>query len=193
MWYTVLVSDNDSVSINRTTINPNYLMQTITQNQFVEMLLQRKGANIIGLITETEPKSRKTGNPFKEIKKLVHRTVVTGAKYKEAIIKQGAESFDADPLPYGKFLIENKIILHEGELQLRTVYRNAPKPVKIQFVADGEEVAKEVVDKYLTKSKPSAKQERVGVTGKKQVKVRNYKLSNIKEIRMNGEIYKLAS
>jgi len=45
-------------------------MQTITQNQFVEMLSQRKGANIIGLITETEPKARKTGNPFKEIKKL---------------------------------------------------------------------------------------------------------------------------
>ena len=78
-------------------------------------------------------------------------------------------------------------------MQLRTVFRNAPKPVKIQFVADGEEVAKEVVDKYLSKAKPSAKQERVGVTGKKQVKVRNYKLSNIKEIRMNGEIYKLAS
>ena len=193
MWYTVLVSDNDSIFINRTTINPNYLMQTITQNQFVEMLLTRKGANIIGLVTETEPKARKTGNPFKEIKKLVHRTVVTGAKYKEAIIKQGAKSFDADPLPYGKFLIENKIILHEGELQLRTVYRNAPKPIKVQFLADGEEVSKEVVDKYLTKSSPSAKQERVGVTGKKQVKVRNYKLSNIKEIRMNGKRYILAS
>ena len=168
-------------------------MKTITHKQFVEMLLIRKGANIIGLVTETEPKARKTGNPFKEIKKLVHRTVVTGAKYKEAVLKQGATSFDADPLPYGKFLVENKIILHEGELQLRTVRRNAPKPVKVQFVADGEEVAKEVVDKYLTKSKPSAKQERVGVTGKKQVKVRNYKLSNIKEIRMNGQVYKLAS
>jgi hypothetical protein len=168
-------------------------MQTITQNQFVEMLLTRKGANIIGLVTETEPKARKTGNPFKEIKKLVHRTVVTGAKYKEAVLKQGATSFDADPLPYGKFLIENKIILHEGELQLRTVFRNAPKPVKIQYVADGDEIAKEVANKYLVKPNPSAKQEKVGVTGKKQVKVRNYKLSNIKEIRMNGEIYKLAS
>ena len=193
MWYTVLVSDNDSIFINRTTINTNYLMQTITQNQFVEMLLTRKGANIIGLVTETEPKARKTGNPFKEIKKLVHRTVVTGAKYKEAVLKQGATSFDADPLPYGKFLVENKIILHEGELQLRTVRRNAPKPVTVKYVADGDEIAKEVAIKYLIKPNPSTKQEKVGVTGKKQVKVRNYKLSNIKEIRMNGEIYKLAS
>lgn len=168
-------------------------MQTITQNQFVEMLLQRKGANIIGLVTETEPKVRKTGNPFKEIKKLVHQTVVTGAKYKEAILKQGVTSFDADPLPYGKFLVENKIILHEGELQLRTVFRNAPKPVKVQYVADGDQIAKEVAIQYLVKSKPSAKQEKAGLTGKKQVKVRNFKLSNIKEIRMNGEVYKLAS
>lgn len=157
------------------------------------MLSVRRGANIIGLVTETEPKARKTGNPFKEIKKLVHQTVVTGAKYKEAIIKQGAESFDADPLPYGKFLIENKIIIHGGEMQLRTVYRNAPKPVKVQYIADGEEVAKEVVDKYITKSKPNAKQVLAGVTGKKEVKVRNYKLSNIKEVRMNGEKYILAS
>lgn len=168
-------------------------MKTITQNQFVEMLSKRKGATILGLFTETEPKSRKTGNPYKEIKKIVHQTVVTGARYREAILKQGAETFEADPLPYGEYVIENKIILHGGELQLRTVFRNAPKPVKVRYIADGEEIAKDVASKYLINSKPSAKQEKVGVTGKKQVKVRNYKLSNIKQIRMNGEIYELAS
>ena len=168
-------------------------MKTITHKQFVQMLSARRGATILGLLTETEPKANKTGNPYKQIKKIVHQTVVTGARYKEAILKQGAESFEVDPLPYGEYVVENKVIEYNGEMQLRTVFRNAPKPVKIQFVADGEEVAKEVVDKYLSKAKPSAKQERVGVTGKKQVKVRNYKLSNIKEVRMNGERYILAS
>lgn len=157
------------------------------------MLSARRGATILGILTETEPKANKTDNPYKQIKKIVHQTVVTGARYKEAILKQGAESFESDPLPYGEYVVVNKVIKYNGEMQLRTVFRNAPKPVKIQFVADGEEVAREVVDKYLTKSKPSAKQERAGVTGKKQVKVRNYKLSNIKEVRMNGEKYILAS
>jgi hypothetical protein len=168
-------------------------MQTITHKQFVEMLSARRGATILGLLTETEPKAKKTGNPYKEIKKIVHQTVVTGAKYKEAILKQGAESFDSDPLPYGEYVVDNKVIKHNGEMQLRTVFRNAPKPVKVQFVADGEEVAKETISKYLINSSPSAKQERVGVKGKKQVKVRNFKLSNIKEVRMNGEKYILAS
>jgi hypothetical protein len=168
-------------------------MKTITHKQFVEMLSARRGATILGILTETEPKANKTDNPYKQIKKIVHQTVVTGARYKEAILKQGAESFESDPLPYGEYVVVNKVIKYNGEMQLRTVFRNAPKPVKIQFVADGEEVAREVVDKYLTKSKPSAKQERAGVTGKKQVKVRNYKLSNIKEVRMNGEKYILAS
>lgn len=168
-------------------------MKTITHKQFVEMLSARRGANILGILTETEPKANKTGNPYKQIKKIVHQTVVTGARYKEAILKQGAESFELDPLPYGEYVIDNKVIKHNGEMQLRTVFRNSPKPVKVQFIADGKEVTREVVDKYLSKSKPSAKQERVGVTGKRQVKVRNYKLSNIKEVRMNGEKYILAS
>lgn len=38
---------------------------------------------------------------------------------------------------------------------------------------------------------PSAKQAAVGVTGKKEVKVRNYDFSNIKEVVLGGETYKL--
>jgi hypothetical protein len=183
-------------------------MKTLSHKQFVELLEKKKGTSILGIIAETEPKMRKTNNPFKEVKKISHLTVVTGANYTRAVEKQGGEGFVADPLPYGKFVVKDKVVESpSGELQLRTVFRNAPKPVSVKFIADGKEVTKEDVKPFLVGKKPSSienalsilaplpsvKQLRYKVQPDRQVKVRNYGFSNIREVHVNGEKYQLVS
>ena len=183
-------------------------MKTLSHKQFVELLEKKKGTSILGIIAETEPKMRKTNNPFKEVKKISHLTVVTGANYTRAVEKQGGEGFVADPLPYGKFVVKNKVVVApSGELQLRTVFRNAPKPVSIKFVADGQEVKREDVKPFLVEKKQpptenalsaiasssSSKQLRYKVQPDRQVKVRNFGFSNIREVHVNGEKYQLVS
>ena len=167
-------------------------MKTLTHSEFAKKLAERPGAVILGIIATTDTRAKKTGNPFGEILKRSHLTVVTGAKYEDAVKKQGGDGFRADGLPYGTVTVGNKVIKTDtGKLQLRTVYRNAPKPVSIEYIADGIKVAKELVAKFLPEKKASAKQAAVGVTGKKEVRVRNFDFANISEVRMGGEQFKL--
>jgi hypothetical protein len=170
----------------------NYLnkVKTITHSEFAAFLAARRGAIILSILANTDPKARKTGNPFREIRKEQKLTVVTGADYTKAVEKQGGEGFKADGLSYGEFAgeqLKNKVIKTEsGKLQLRTVFRNAPKPIKIEWIADGERVSKEVIAPYLPTPAPSRKQQMVGVTGKREVKVRNFDFNNIKQVTIRG-------
>lgn len=169
-----------------------FTMKKLTHQQFADTLAARKGAIILGIVACTDPKARKTGNPFHQIRKLTHTRVVTGADYTKAVEKQGGEGFKADALPYGEEVVKGKIIRNkQGELQLRTVFRNAPKPISVHYIADGKPVDKKEIEDFLPERKDSAKQAAVGVVGKKQVQVRNFGLKNIQQVRINGEVFEL--
>jgi hypothetical protein len=167
-------------------------MKTLTHKQLVNKLAKRKGAVILGIVAVTDAKARKKDNPFEMIQKVTHKTVITGASYQKAVDKQGAVDFKADALPYGKFAVKDKVIETDGgEYQLRVVGRNPRKPVSVTYLADGAPISKGAIDQFLPTPKGSAKQEAAGLKGKKQVKVNNYSFSNIREIHLDKEIYKL--
>lgn len=144
---------------------------------------------ILSIVANTDARPKKTGNPFKEIRKEQYSRVVTGAKYEDAVKKQGGEGFKAGHLPYGQFQegAENKIIRTDsGKLQLRIQCRNAPPPIYVRYLADGKLKEKKELEKWLPEKKESAKQAQVGVKGKKQVLVRNFDLANIKQVTIKG-------
>jgi hypothetical protein len=167
-------------------------MKLLTHTQFANLLSARKGAVIIGIVSNTDAKALKTGNPHSEIRKITRQTVVTGADYQTAVEKQGGEGFKAGAMTYGEFVVPNKVLKGpKGDLQLRTVARNPRKPQSVLFVADGTPKEKKEIEAFLPKRKESAKQAAVGVTGKKQVLVRNFSFDNIEQVRVNGEAFKL--
>lgn len=162
-------------------------MKKITHSQFVAVLSARNGAVILSIVAETDPRPRKTGNPFKEIRKEQYIRVVTGADYKAAVERQGGQGFQPDALPYGEFEVKNKIIkTSSGKLQLRTQARNPQKPIAVRWTADGQPVDWDSVKAFIPVKTPSRKQEAVGVKGKKQVLVRNFDLANIKRVTIKG-------
>lgn len=168
---------------------------TLTHSEFAARLAARKGACILSIVANTDARAKKTGNPFKEVRKESYLRVVSGADYQASVERQGGEGFKAEGLPYGQFDSDdtkNKVIrTKDGKLQLRTVARNPQKPIRVAWYADGQRVEKEVVSPYLPTKSASKKQEQVGVTGKKQVMVRNYDFANIKEVVMGGEKFTL--
>jgi hypothetical protein len=169
-------------------------MQTITHNQFASLLAAAPGTVILSIVADTDPKLRKTGNPFKTVRKLTYTRVVSGASYKAAVERQGGEGFEAAPLPYGEEVVKNKVILGpKGDFQLRTVARNPRKPISVTYIADGEEVTFDKIASFLPPRYENKRQAIVGVTGKKQVMVRNFSFNNIKEVRMFGKVYKLVA
>jgi hypothetical protein len=158
-------------------------MQTITHDQFVSLLRAKLGAVILGLETITTPKAHK-GAP-EGLGKVSKGRAVTGANYGRAVEKQSGKAFTVSPLPYGEWLVPNKVILHKGELQLRTESRNQ-KPMKSYFTSQGNPIP------YVPdKASSSNKQEKVGLFGNRQVTVRNFKFDSIKTIKYAGETYRL--
>jgi len=167
----------------------------LTHSQFAQLLAQKKGTVILSIVADTDARPLKTGNPHKEIRKVTYTRVVSGAKYQSAVDKQGAVGFKAEGLPYGSFANEqltNKVIVTDsGKMQLRTVGRNPQKPIRVQYVADGVPVEYEAIKQYLPANKGSLKQALSGVTGKRQVMVRNYDFPNILKVKYAGVEYTL--
>lgn len=167
----------------------------LTHSQFAQLLAQKKGAVILSIVADTDARALKTNNPHREIRKLTYTRVVSGAKYQDAVDRQGAVGFKAEGLPYGSFANEqltNKVIVTDsGKLQLRTQYRNARKPIRVQYIADGVPVEYETIKQFLPPEKVSRKQERAGVTGKRQVLVKNYDFPNILKVKYAGIEYTL--
>jgi hypothetical protein len=146
-------------------------------------------------VADTDARALKTNNPHREIRKLTYTRVVSGAKYQDAVDRQGAVGFKSEGLPYGEFANEqltNKVIVTDsGKLQLRTQYRNARKPIRVQYIADGVPVDYQLIKQYLPARSFSKKQAAAGVTGKKQVMVRNYDFANVLKVKYAGIEYTL--
>lgn len=167
----------------------------LTHSQFAQLLAQKKGAVILSIVADTDARALKTGNPHKEIRKVTYTRVVSGAKYQDAVDRQGAVGFKSEGLPYGEFAskeLSNKVIKTDsGKLQLRTVGRNPQKPIRVQYIVDGVPVEYETIKQFLPAPKESKKQALSGVRGKRQVMVRNYDFPNILKVTYAGTEYTL--
>lgn len=169
------------------------MKKTITHKQFITKLKAHKGTTILGIVAETPVQARRQGNPYREIKRRVHRHVICGANYQRAVERQGGEGFKSEGLPYGEFIVKNKVIKTDSGYQLRTVSRSLKvgKPISEKYFADGQEISPTVASQFIRPHYGSVKQAESGVTGKRQVRVRNYRFENIKEIHFEGETYEL--
>lgn len=161
--------------------------QVMTRECFVAFLSKQTGAFPVGLLTVTEPKARKTGNPYPGAKRETLRNVFLGGSY-ESIVNNaqerdgGTRSFVADSLPWGEsinaFLIGNK-----GKLYLRYFPVKSGCKGQDKWTHNGAEIPVESVQPFLYTSAPS---------NDAGVEWRTVGLDNVMEVSIKGETIKLA-
>jgi hypothetical protein len=169
----------------------------ITYKQFIMLLGRKPGAVILRIQAKTDARARKTGNPHGTIFHYKDFRCITGVDYEKTVNRQltalgKKAAFEADKLPYGKFVVGNKIIKTDrGDYQLRIVERNPRPPLKDQFLSQsGKVLPQSEVIKYV-RSQMSLKQVEHGLRGKKQVKCRNYSFKNIISVFVDKKQYVL--
>jgi hypothetical protein len=172
-------------------------MKTLNHSQLADKIGATKGAAIIGLLALTDCKARKTGNPFGQIFKQVRAVAFVGANYENAVNREGNRQgietdFTGGQLPWGQWLIANKIIENKGKLYLRTQRtpgnrrKQAAKVLNYRDTS-GEFLSRDDVKPFLPVTTESAKQQSAGLA--ETVWVRTYAFDSLQKIRLNGETF----
>jgi len=162
----------------------------------VDVLSQKRGATFIGFTAKTEPKMRKTGNPyFGRVKKVAKVGGQVNFWYDEAVIRQlQKEGKDASDFFAGESWHEPVIradgtltpfCKHKknGNLYLR--FRSLSVSEVKYVTDDGQEVAKEALDPFLY---PASEYKNQGTD--EPIRFLVYGLDTIKELTVDGETHR---
>ena len=158
----------------------------ITQPALVAMLSGIRGATFATLITETDSRLKKTGNPFGQVQKVSRVNVTLGFQYEAAVnrqrVREDAEAdFQAMPRQWGNRIPGTFLVEHKGKLYLET---KVERSLGCAYVdAKGRELTREEVEPFLP-SRGASRQE-----VEKEILVRDYALDSIRSIACNGETY----
>lgn len=161
-------------------------MKLLTQAAMVEMLSGIRGATFATIITDTDPRLKKTGNPLGTVRKVSRVNVTLGFQYTTAVNRQRVREdsepdFEAKPRQWGSripgtFLIENK-----GKLYLETKVERSLGHAYID--STGRQLTDAEVAPYL----PARGESRQEV--EREILVRDYALDSIRSISCKGETY----
>lgn len=169
----------------------------LTQSQLIATIEAIQGTTMATIETATDPRLKKTGNPFNGRKVLKHSklNVQIGASYENGVNRQagreGNESageFKTHKLAYGRWLVPHKLIEHNGKVQLRVTCNPHMKP-ETHYTVNGQPVDKEEIKPFLPSKKPSQRQEDFGVD--RQIVPRNFNMESIKAITVKGSRYEI--
>ena len=182
------------------------MKNNLTYSALVEMLESIKGVAIVGLLAITDARLLKTGNMLAmPVSKLSRVVGFVGANYGAAVNREAnrqggqAEFVSAGLAAWQVWALAGKVIAHKitGKLYLRTQstpgqYKRQPVRLLAYLDAQGKEVSKEDVEKFLPTRSESAKQQaQTGI--ERTVRVNDYAFESIRRIRINGKSYNLVA
>lgn len=160
-------------------------MKAITQKALIETLNDIKGATFATIITETDARLKKTGNPFGPVRKVSRVNVCLGFQYEAAVNRQRTREeseadFEARPRQWGE-RVSAMLIGHKGRTYLET---KVQKSLGVTYIdATGKELSKEEVAAFL----PARSKSRQEVAS--EIIVRDYALDSIRSLTFGGEEY----
>lgn len=176
----------------------------ITHAELRQKIAESKGNVLCQVLSLTEAKARKTGNPFGQILKRAAASVSIGTDYENAVNnvakKEGNEnagSFVAESIWNGKgeHAIPNKIIRHIETGREYLYCQTSDKqldafPPSVEFqTASGTKLSHDKVKPFLIEKVESAKQAAFGNENKRSVRM--IAIDNILAIKMNGELFEV--
>lgn len=161
-------------------------MKALTATTLIELLGTVKGATFATLITETDARLKKTGNPFGDVRKVSRVNVTLGFQYENAVNRQrtreGTDAdFEAAPRQWGE-RISPMLIGHKGKTYLETKVERSLGYTYLD--ATGKELTPEEIAPYLPAKSANSRQET-----EKEILVRDYALESIRSLSMGGEQY----
>lgn len=168
-----------------------------SQWQLISALGNIKGGTLVTLTTLTSVQM----DDFRihgKVLKWCRQTMQVGVSYENAInTRLGRigfdKSFKSDSLPYGRWVIPNRVIKHNGQYYGRFYPVNNDNK-KVCYFIDGRIATareSEIISNYEIYVKPySTKQARYGLT-ENQVNLRNYRFDSILELNAEGKSYKV--
>lgn len=162
-------------------------MKALTTTALVALLTSVKGATFATLITETDARLKKTGNPFGPVRKVSRVNVCLGFQYESAVNRQrtreGTEAdFEAAPRQWGQRQPGTMFVEHKGKLYLETKVEKSLSHIFMD--ANGKELTPEEIAPYLPARSESSRQET-----DKEIIVRDYALESIRSLALKGETY----
>lgn len=163
------------------------IMKTIAKQDLVTLINSVTGASFVSVDITSEPRMRKTDNPYVDAIKVVTLSGQINFDYANAVNNQlkregntTAGTFTAQARAWGTR--EGNWITHNGNHYLTVKVQSSSDPI---FVFEGKQVDKAVLEPFLTTSKKPHTQAELD----KEVIVRDVKLDSIKVIRALGEEY----
>ncbi len=176
-------------------------MKTITRLALVDLLASVTRPQPIGLVTLTDARPRKTGNPFAQVFKLSRVWPFIGADYGKAVNAQlTREGTAADFVPVSPRYtrISAALVQFAGTgtfavpVQFNSHLTQASRPrffARKARLAPLLPVSKETVAPFLPVSAPSARQAEAGIEN--EVVWRTYGIDSILRIAIGGETYRV--
>jgi hypothetical protein len=170
-------------------------MKKVTTSELAEILMEKsfvKGAAVFAnVLQSTDPKLKKTGNPFTNVRKISQLTILLNTEYEKGVLNQLArEEKDATEYEKGR----NTMPLQFGEnnrfigyfngkpvLQYRPFDNSHPKTI---YTHNGVEIDKEKIAAFLP-AKSAAQNQGTD----KEILWRKLYLSNVLEITIDKETY----
>ena len=118
------------------------------------------------------------------------------ANYEKAVnnrLKGSGKKFEAEPLPWGEWLVADKLIQHKGKRYVRFYVTKSQNTDKVYFLdnerADSETAT--VIAANIRERKASTRQGAVGIKEKDMVKPFNLCIDNIVSLTLNGVTYNI--
>lgn len=165
----------------------------LSLQQFQDSLSRLAPSTIISFLAETEPQLKKEGNSlYRKVKKLSRvNGIIGGWNYTKAVNNQRAKedkpvNFQAFPRKWGNRILKSALVEHKGIYYLEVKVQSS-NIVKFFNKETGEEIASEHIVPYyreLSKSRQEVD---------KEIVLRDYALTSIKEIYWAGQTYRIAA
>jgi hypothetical protein len=159
-------------------------MKAITQKQLLALLSEVRGATFATLLTRTDARLKKTGNPLGPVSKVSRVNVTLGFQYDNAVNRQrtregNVADFESAPRQWGE-KVSPMLVQHKGKLYLETkVEKSLDHTFQDQ---NGKELPHAVVAPFLPARRKSNRQKT-----EKEILVRDYALDSIAGITIRGE------
>ncbi len=151
------------------------------------------------IITETDPRMRKTNNPLNgRVVKRTTSVIQLGNNYQSAIENRteklnGEKADYVAEKPKGKTFVkgyENLVLQSDkdpSQKYLRTYYNMANSDPKVEYLVDGKPATDEeleTIKSFLPPKAPSKKQESAGLNEEVQIMPRDYKVESVVELKL---------
>ena len=159
-------------------------MRTITRDELIDILRGSTGCKPVTIIANVDGRLRKTGNPYAGARKVSEVNGMIGWIYQNAVNRQRvreAKSDDFEPLArgWGQRVERTPLVVHKEAYYLEL---KVQRVLSTSWLHEGREIDEEEIREFMP---AKAKAERQGLDT--DVILRDYALSNIQEIRIDGE------